>query len=62
MPSFNDFLGGRPINEKNLGKDQKSSAFIGPILRSKSVNIDDSEVYMLDGTFLGTVNQLRAMA
>jgi hypothetical protein len=61
MPSFNDFLGGRPINEKNLEK-YKSSAFIGPILRSKSVNIDDSEVYMLDGTFLGTVNQLRAMA
>ena len=62
MPSFNDFLGGRPINEKTLGKDQKSSAFIGPILRSKSVNIDDSEVYMLDGTFLGTVNQLKTMA
>jgi len=62
MPSFNDFLGGRPINEKNLGKDQKSSAFIGPILRSESVNIDNSEVYMLDGTFLGTVNQLKAMA
>jgi len=61
MPSFNDFLGGRPINERDLGKDQKSSAFIGPILRSKSVNIDDSEVYMLDGTFLGTVSQLRAM-
>jgi len=58
MPSFNDFLGGRPINEKNMAKD-KSSAFIGPILRSKSVNIDESEVYMLDGTFLGTVNQLR---
>jgi putative SbcD/Mre11-related phosphoesterase len=62
MPSFNDFLGGRPINEKNLAKDQKSSAFIGPILRSKSVNIDDSEVYMLDGTFLGTVNQLKAIS
>lgn len=60
MPSFNDFLGGRPINEKSL--KAKSSAFIGPILRSKSVNIDDSEVYMLDGTFLGTVNQLKAMA
>lgn len=62
MPSFNDFLGGSPINERNMGKDQRSSAFIGPILRSKSVNIDDSEVYMLDGTFLGTVNQLRAIA
>lgn len=62
MPSFNDFLGGRPINEKNLGKDKKSSAFIGPILRSKSVNVDDSEVYMLDGTFLGTLNHLKTMA
>ena len=62
MPSFNDFLGGRPINEKNLGKSRESSAFIGPILRSKSVNIEGSEVYMLDGTFLGTVNQLRLMA
>ena len=62
MPSFNDFLGGRPINEKTSLKDPKSSAFIGPILRSKSINVDDSEVYMLDGTFLGTVNQLRAMA
>jgi len=61
MPSFNDFLGGKPINEKNLAKD-RSSPFIGPILRSNCVDIDDSEVYMLDGTFLGTVNQLKTVA
>jgi len=62
MPSFNDFLGGQSINQKNLGKSGRSRAFIGPILRSKSVNIDNAEVHLLDGTFLGTVNHLRNLA
>jgi putative SbcD/Mre11-related phosphoesterase len=56
MPSFNQFLGGRPINEK-----KKSGAFIGPILRSGCVNMDEAEVYLLDGSFLGTVAQLKAL-
>lgn len=58
MPSFNDFLGGQPINRKGVGKDHKYHAFIGPLLRSKSIKIEDAELYLLDGTFLGTVNQL----
>ncbi len=58
MPSFNQFLGGRPINKRK----RKGEAFIGPILRSGCVNIDDAEVYLLDGTFLGTVNQLKALS
>ena len=62
MPSFNDFLGGQSINQKNLGKSGKSRAFIDPILRSKSINIDDAEVHLLDGTFLGTVKHLRNLA
>lgn len=61
MPSFNQFLGGRPINERKRGK-KKTGVFIGPILRSGSVNIDDAEVYLLDGTFLGTVDQLKALS
>ena len=61
MPSFNQFLGGRPINERKRGK-RKGEAFIGPILRSGCVNIDDAEVYLLDGTFLGTVDQLKALS
>ena len=61
MPSFNQFLGGRPINERKKGK-KKNEAFIGPILRSGSVNIDDAEVYLLDGTFLGTVDQLKVLS
>jgi metallophosphoesterase superfamily enzyme len=61
MPSFNEFLGGQSINQRSLGKDVKSRAFIGPILRSGSINIDNAETYLLDGTFLGTVNQLKAL-
>ena len=62
MPSFNEFLGGRPINERRRGKDAKSRAFIGPILRSGSINLDAAETILLDGTFLGTVNQLRTLS
>jgi len=61
MPSFNQFLGGRPINEKKRGK-KRTDAYIGPILRSSCVNIDDAEVYLLDGTFLGTVEQLKVLS
>jgi putative SbcD/Mre11-related phosphoesterase len=58
MPSFNDFLGGRPINEKPR-KELDSEALIGPVLRSEAVDVDNSELYLLDGTYLGTLNQLR---
>lgn len=57
VPSFNQFLGGRPINER-----KKRGPFIGPVLRSGSVNLNDAEVYLLDGTFLGTINQLKALS
>jgi putative SbcD/Mre11-related phosphoesterase len=60
MPSFNQFLGGRPVNEKRKGK--RADAYIGPILRSGCVNMDEAEVYLLDGTFLGTVNQLKPLS
>jgi putative SbcD/Mre11-related phosphoesterase len=61
MPSFNDFLGGRPINETRPKKELGVEALIGPVLRSEAVDIDDSELYLLDGTYLGTLNQLRNM-
>jgi uncharacterized protein len=61
MPSFNDFLGGRPINETHPRKEIGGEALIGPVLRSEAVNVDDSELYLLDGTFLGTLNQLRQL-
>jgi putative SbcD/Mre11-related phosphoesterase len=62
MPSFNDFLGGQPVNRKSLGKSARSRAFIGPVLRSGSIDIDNAETHLLDGTFLGKISQLRAFS
>jgi len=59
MPSFNDFLGGRPVNETIPRREIGSEALIGPVLRSAAVDVDNSELYLLDGTYLGTLNQLR---
>jgi uncharacterized protein len=61
MPSFNDFLGGRPINETRPRKEVGAEALIGPVLRSEAVDVDNSELYLLDGTYLGTLNQLRSL-
>ena len=58
VPSFNDLLGGRAINELRAGKDGHDQ-MIGPLLRSGAVNMDDAELYLADGTYLGTVAQLR---
>jgi hypothetical protein len=60
MPSFNDFLGGRPLNEKRL--DQPKTDIVGPVLRSEAVNMENAETYLLDGTFLGTLNQLKTLS
>ena len=59
MPSFNQFLGGRPVNEE---RKRKNNTYIGPILRSGCVNMDEAEVYLLDGTFLGNVKQLKPLS
>lgn len=61
MPSFNDFLGGRPVNETRPRKELGSEALIGPVLRSEAVDVDNSEIYLLDGTYLGTLNRLRKL-
>ena len=59
MPSFNDFLGGRPVNETRSRKELGAEELIGPVLRSEAVDVDNADLYLLDGTFLGTLNQLR---
>ena len=61
MPSFNDFLGGRPINETKPRKKRQTPTMIGPVLRSETVDLDNSEIYLLDGTYLGTLDQLRKL-
>jgi putative SbcD/Mre11-related phosphoesterase len=61
MPSFNDFLGGRAVNEVRQRKERDSDELIGPVLRSEAVDVDNAELYLLDGTYLGTLNQLRSL-
>jgi len=61
LPSLNEFLGGQPVNLGSIGKSGKYREFIGPILRSGGVKIDSAETYLLDGTFIGTINQLREL-
>jgi hypothetical protein len=58
VPSFNDFLGGRAINEKHAGKNDRDK-MIGPILKSNIVNLENAELYLTDGTYLGTLSQMR---
>jgi putative SbcD/Mre11-related phosphoesterase len=60
MPSFNDFLGGRPIND--FRHEMGDEALIGPVLRSKAVDVANAELFLLDGTYLGTVDQLRKLS
>ena len=61
VPTFNDFLGGRPINlRQRSGSGWARIDSFGPLLRGGIVNMNDAEVQLLDGTYLGTVEQLRA--
>lgn len=62
MPSFNDFLGGRPLNEWKRTDKISTEMTAGPVLRSDAVNLKDAETYLLDGTYLGTVEQLKTLA
>ncbi|MHA1943712.1 MAG: metallophosphoesterase [Candidatus Thorarchaeota archaeon] len=52
LPSFNELFTGMPIN-------YSTSDFHGPLFQNKCVNLQDSEVYSVDGLFLGTVEWLR---
>ena len=61
MPSFNDFLGGRPLNERRMSGG-KPEMVTGPVLRSDAIDMRAAEAYLLDGTLLGTIEQLRALS
>jgi putative SbcD/Mre11-related phosphoesterase len=62
MPSFNDFLGGRPLNRRKPSGTTRNARIVGPVLRSEAVDMENAETYLLDGTFLGTLNQLRTLS
>jgi metallophosphoesterase superfamily enzyme len=56
IPAFNDLLGGLPVNT------EAPKSLLGPLLRTGAVSIEGFEVYLLDGTFLGSVDFLRTLA
>jgi putative SbcD/Mre11-related phosphoesterase len=62
MPSFNDFLGGRPLNERGFSGKAQTERIVGPVLRSEAVDMENAEAYLLDGTFLGTLSQLKTLS
>ena len=62
IPSFNDFLGGRPLNDRKPTRKLGAEKVAGPVLRSEAVNMKNAEAYLLDGTYLGTLEQLRTLS
>jgi len=62
MPSFNDFLGGKPLNARKPSGNSKTERVVGPVLRSEAIDMENAETYLLDGTFLGTLNQLKILS
>ncbi len=53
MPTFNNMLGGIAINQK-----ESDSKYLGPIFNSGAIDMRTSELYLLDGTYLGKLSQL----
>ena len=52
IPSFNKLLGGFPINNAN------SEENIAPIFRNNIIDLKNSEIYLLDGTYLGKLKNI----
>ena len=51
MPAFNHLIGGMAFNSKNFEP-------LGPLLKNEILKWKNAEVYLLDGTFLGSLNKL----
>lgn len=54
MPSFNKILQGRSVTELS-----ESTIVRGPLLRTRAFNLSEADVFGIDGTYLGTLKELR---
>lgn len=52
MPAFNHLIGGMAFNSKDFEP-------LGPLLKNNILKWKDAEVYLLDGTFLGNLDNLK---
>ncbi len=50
IPSFNPLLVGTPVNSKD-GKG------LGPMFREKLISLSRGRIYLIDGTFIGTISE-----
>ncbi len=55
MPAFGELVSGAPVNRV------MPEELIGPLFKSGAADLQDAEVYMLDGTYLGKVKMLRKL-
>ena len=53
LPTFNSILGGAAVNK--ITKEE----VVGPLLKNKFFSADCSKVYLLDGTYIGSVKELK---
>lgn len=51
LPTFNDLLGGIALNTEDK--------LLGPIMTNNLVDMENSDIYLLDGAFLGKLKDLR---
>jgi metallophosphoesterase superfamily enzyme len=56
MPTFNDLLGGLPINTES------PKSLLGPLLGTGTISLEDFDVYLLEGSYLGKVSFLREIS
>jgi len=52
LPAFNRSLGGGPVNFER-------PRMLGPLLSNELLDLDNGQVYLMDGLLLGTVSSLR---
>jgi metallophosphoesterase superfamily enzyme len=53
MPAFNDLLGGIAFNAK------APEEMLGPLLRAGCIDLEEAETFLMDGTFLGALKDLK---
>ncbi len=53
IPAFNPIITGTPVNRENENQPT------GPLIKNRIINLKKCEVYLLDGTYLGEVDDLQ---
>lgn len=55
MPAFNELCGGVPFNES------AQEDLLGPVFSSGGIELENAEMYLLDGTRLGMIKNIRKL-